>query len=164
MSRDFFAYLEHYNNETKNWELIKLFRKTKDNVLEPVLLWDGGWSDFAENLTTLELNGTRRLYDSSDLSSELQQEYENQRKEMVELYNNKERKPDWGVVNVADIYIETLLHPIVDSYSENPDDGGKMENPFKSFFNRIQTYLDIADLDFYIASYTELRVVFWGGY
>ena len=79
MSRDFIAYLEHFNTHTNQWEAVQVFthnRWSKDHALREVPLLDGGWGENASILTRdslyPELTGIENI--PNNLSPSIQKE------------------------------------------------------------------------------------------
>lgn len=139
MSRDFHAYLEHYNDKYGEWEEVTIYIREKNSYKEVPFI-DGGWGDLEQALTEYFIDDARIRF-PIDLSSSVVDK-------INELYNEDCELEDGifglGSINVADLKINILNKNINDSY----------------IMKKVLLYAEINDLEYEPLS--SFRIIYWG--
>lgn len=158
MSRDFHAYIEHYNYNTRKWEAVLLYKKVEDDFQEIPFI-EGGWGEAQDILTTSELTGVHPIVQdilSPEVNSHVQQ------------YLDADAIFGLRMVNLADIKIYVLQNPLSSTFDDEEEyDENNIppvrDNPLLAILDAAVQYIKINnDTAFYIDSLSDYRMVYWG--
>ena len=160
MGADIHVKIVKKNYNTEKWEEIKLYKKDKENNDDFI---DIDFFPF-RNYELFDILSGR--YESSfpfdvpiytfDLPNNLKKEIETNQ-QTFGYYNFKE-------INLADLKLYLHDHPTIldeDNYIEEENKYGLKDNPLKSFVNRIENIIDIANESLDDCPPSHIRIIYW---
>ena len=156
MGKDIHVRIIKRNRNKNVWEEVKLYYKENGNLKDASIYPGRNYDlfDILGNKNNDDFLNTRPIFEP-DLPEDL--------KEEIKIYQNSIGFYDFKEINLADLKIYLHHMPkIIKSYGyEEEDDPNTMkDNPVKYFIERIEYYLDFADVyDFLPPS--DIKIIYW---
>ena len=167
-----FFYVEMFNPKTGNWDKIDVYRKDEKGEFIECSLWP--WNGTHELFSILGLENSSDSPTIDEVHFGLPIHVSEEMKKEYEAHIWESYKPEAIWINLADMKLYLNRHPkvkdyeaMVERYEEDESDWNEytpiyMDNPMKTFIDRVESFLEIWD-DFWKFNhgYSDVRVICW---